>query len=110
MNDPSISYSLAKIRNRYLLKLDAQTRELVNLRAMVEERVSPPPEVLTAIGYLAHKLAGTSATLGFRDLGKTASILDELILCDAERQDMRRELLKVIDELLMQMIAAQGAR
>jgi len=102
--------SLERVRNHYLLELDIRTHELTELRAKIGGEVTPPEEVWTSIGFLAHKLAGTSATLGFQDVGDAASILDEMLPSGSELKAERSEIVKSIDELLSQMMAAQVTR
>ena len=110
MDKSLISCSLEGIRDRYLVELESRTHELVKLRAKVDDSVSSSEEAWDAIGFLAHKLAGTSATLGFQDLGDAASFLDEMILSGPEFKAEPSEVVKSIDELLSHMMAAQSTR
>lgn len=102
------SSSFDRIRNRFLVELDKRFLEMVELRAKIEDGVSPSEQVWTEIGQLAHKLAGTSATLGFRDLGDRASLLDEAISSRSVGEHL--ELLDAVDELLFHMKLAQDER
>lgn len=109
MGTSEISSSLERIRKRYLEELKTRTCELVELRAKIDDNVAPPQEVWINIKFLSHKLAGTSATLGFLALGNAASSLDEMMSSRSAIEHERSELLKSVDELLSHMVAAQSA-
>lgn len=107
MDKSIISGSLDRIRGRYLSELDIRMERLVELRARIDDDLSVE-NAWTEIGFLAHKLAGTSATLGFQDLGDTASLLDNRISSRREREEGRRELVEAVDQLLSHMRTARS--
>ena len=94
--------ALAGVRLRFLNELVPRSLELRRLQEQISENVNCTGSTID-VGILAHKLAGTAATLGFRELGEAAADLDELIAQHPGSETIRCDLLKKIDKLLRLM-------
>ncbi len=75
---------LAGIRQRFLRLADVHSAEV---EILLEDAAIPAQadEALTAIGTIAHRVAGVAATLGFDGLGAAAARLDRQMV-EARRQ------------------------
>jgi HPt (histidine-containing phosphotransfer) domain-containing protein len=58
-----------------------------------------PHDALTEIGGLAHKIAGTAATLGYADMGRTAAEVERLVALGATAPEVLPELERLLDAL-----------
>lgn len=76
---------------------------VATLRADLD-RVPLPDGPMMEIGRIAHKIAGTAATLGFPDLGRTAAEIDDRITRRITvGQPPDRDLVARIDTMLAMM-------
>lgn len=108
MTTPSLTSGLAKIRIRFLDELKPRLEELTILRAQAEHADSAETS-MTQIGFIAHKLAGTAATLGFPDLGQAAAELDDVVTFELGHRNSRSDVLHRADDLLAAMHSALQA-
>lgn len=74
--DQGLSQGLARVRARFLGELEGRAARVYALRAALDAPATAD-EALVEIGRIAHKIAGTAATLGFPDLGTAAAAIDE---------------------------------
>lgn len=58
-----------------------------------------PHDALTEIGGIAHKIAGTAATLGYVAMGRNAAEVERLIALGATAPDILPELEQLLDAL-----------
>lgn len=98
MSDDAITTGLAKVRARFVTELHGRFRRIDQLRTQLEDHVGNR-EALREIGEISHKVAGTAATLGFPELGKCATLVDDLILSNPGVVIADGNLLEHIDRL-----------
>ena len=75
----AFSAGLLKVRSRFLEQLPEQTAMIRELWAQVQTAPDRPSPILLDIGRIAHRIAGTAATLGFPDLGRIAATLEDTV-------------------------------
>lgn len=107
MSDDTLTMGLARVRARFVTELRERFRRIGQLRHQLEGHVGNH-EALREIGEISHKLAGTAATLGFPELGKSATLVDDLILSNPGVVIADGELLEHIDKLHAIMHAILG--
>lgn len=103
MNEFNMSEGLARVRARFVEELDTRLARMTRLRTQLDNTDSFDA-ALNEIGQISHKIAGTAATLGFRDLGSEAADIDDLVMKHSQQDitpkaDMRAR----IDLLLTKM-------
>lgn len=77
--DSGVSSGLARVRARFVDELQGRRARIGMLRADLDH-AAQPMGALTGIRQIAHKIAGTAATLGFPDLGALAAEIDDTVL------------------------------
>lgn len=85
--DAILSEGLARVRRRFVEELGPRRDRLVMLREEGEQ-TKWAQEQVTSIGRIAHKIAGTAATVGFEKLGAIAAELDDLTTREMTDGDM----------------------
>ncbi|RKF14189.1 hypothetical protein D6850_13595 [Roseovarius spongiae] len=109
MKQDALSVGLVRVRARFLDELHGRFDRIDELRLQFgNDRCDHA--ALREIGEIAHKIAGTAATLGFPKLGESATVIDDLVHENGEEaatNDPR--LLGLIDSLCatMQEILSQ---
>jgi len=73
-----IDLVIARIRKDFIARLIERSLMLESLKAEVASS-QQPERAISAIGEMAHKMAGVAATLGLQRLGKLSMRLDDLI-------------------------------
>lgn len=76
--DDGISSGLSRIRARFIAGMHEQSTRLETLKLRLHD-APDDDDALREVGQIAHKIAGTAATLGFQDLGALASQIDDSI-------------------------------
>ncbi len=100
MSEDLLTEGLTRVRLRFLDSLCGCISRTTHLRAQLTKRIEVK-DSLSEIGQICHKIAGTAATLGFPELGATASKIDDFIMADIDSQDDPDPyLLAEIDQLL----------
>lgn len=82
-NESRLSDGLRRVRARFVDELKNRHSRLTNLRADLDPDLSNDEvckAAMTEIGQIAHKIAGTAATLGFPELGAQASAIDDVVI------------------------------
>lgn len=86
MGGGEMSDGLARVRARFVEELQERFRRVQELRLHLEQHPSST-EPLTGIGQIAHKIAGTAATLGFPELGSISAQVDDAVAARAGTPD-----------------------
>lgn len=75
----AFSAGLQKVRSRFLEQLPEQAAMIRDIWAQVQTAPDKPSPILPDIGRIAHRIAGTAATLGFPELGRLAATLEDAV-------------------------------
>lgn len=95
--------SLADIRARFIQANRARVEDLIGMREQMHARPDAI-EPLRHIGDEAHKIAGVAATLGFREMGDCAMVIDRTVAAMGSREVMPAEARLRIGAALDQLI------
>lgn len=98
MRDLRIASALDKVRARFINELPRYSHELTMLRTQVEHGVLLR-EASTEICLIAHRMAGTAATLGFPEIGSAAARLEEAVSRRSHAETGPADLLTLMDGL-----------
>jgi len=100
MMDATLSEGLARVRKRFIEELGPRRDSLALLRDE-GEKTKWAQEHVTSIGRIAHKIAGTAATVGFAKLGTLAAELDDLTARDITESDtLSIEIVRRLEDLI----------
>ncbi|MFX0543827.1 Hpt domain-containing protein [Roseovarius sp. S4756] len=106
----TFSTGLLRIRTRFVDELDEKRLRLAELRLQIQGQ-APSHAALKEIGQICHKIAGTALTLGFPDLGASASAIDGAIDQKAAEFIMpSSDLLLCIDEMIAESVRILDAQ
>lgn len=89
---------LARAEALFLTLAESRLAALESARARVLSGQSPQ-DALTEIGGIAHKIAGTAATLGYAALGRNAAEVERMIALGATAPEILPELEQLLDTL-----------
>lgn len=73
--DNNLEAGLARIRQRFLQRLNGQADEIFNLLETLGNPTTDP-ETCTSLHAIAHKLHGTAKTVGFAQVGEMSAALE----------------------------------
>ena len=100
MMDATLSEGLARVRKRFVAELRPRRDTLALLREEGEQTKWAQEQVMS-VGRIAHKIAGTAATVGFAKLGAIAAELDDLTTQDGNVSEMsRNELARLLESVI----------
>jgi len=104
----AFSAGLQKVRSRFLEQLPEQAAMIRDIWAQVQTAPDKPSPILPDIGRIAHRIAGTAATLGFPELGRLAATLEDAVTEAHDRPGGVAALTAPVTAILQEMARAAG--
>ncbi|MFU1477754.1 Hpt domain-containing protein [Roseovarius sp. C7] len=91
------------MRSQFVSQLPEQAAAIRGMWSQFEEAPHRFSHVLLDIGRIAHRIAGTAATLGFPELGQLAASLEEAIGGPGDLPGDERKIKRLVAKFVKEM-------